>query len=307
MKTYRQIVKDLSQVYSEGEAQALARWLCEECFGLTQTDILLDKDNDLSADSIAKSQEIVRRLLNHEPIQYILGSTTFYGRRFTAAPGTLIPRPETEELLHHLLGSVAAGSSSPCAAAGSSVAAGFPSPSVAAGFAGSILDIGTGTGCIALTLALELPDAQVTAWDISPEALAVARRNASLYPSASVTFEQADIFSPPADDRLWDIIVSNPPYVRRCEAAEMEHNVLDYEPHLALFVPDDDPLLFYRAIAKYASTHLREDGQLWLEINQYLSAETAHLIEEYGFGNVQVINDSYGNPRFLFQQNTLNP
>lgn len=285
MKTYRQIVKDLSQVYPEGEAQALARWLCEDCFGLTQTDILLDKDNDLSADCIAKSQEIVRRLLHHEPIQYILGYTTFCGHRFNTASGTLIPRPETEQLVAEILKSISMNDS-------------FTAP--------RILDIGTGTGCIALSLALALPKSHVTAWDISPETLAVARSNADLHPDANVIFEQANILSPPDDERRWDVIVSNPPYVRCSEAAEMEHNVLDYEPHLALFVPDEDPLLFYRAIAEYASGHLMDGGQLWLEINQYLSKETAHLIEEYGFRNVQIINDSYGNPRFLSQQKPLN-
>ena len=276
MKMYRQIIRDFSQVYPDGEAQALARWLFEECFGLNQTDILLDKDNDLSADDIVKLQEFVRRLLCHEPIQYILGHTTFCGHRFITAPGALIPRPETEQLVRHIL-----------------------EHPMTAGFSGSLLDIGTGTGCIALSLALALPKVSVTAWDVSPAALDVAQRNADMYPEAKVVIEKADVLSPPADERLWDIIVSNPPYVRQCEAADMEHNVLDYEPHLALFVPDTDPLLFYRAIAEYASAHLRNGGQLWFEINQYLGMETAHLIEEYGFTDVSIINDSYGNPRFL--------
>lgn len=274
MKTYRQIVCDLRQQYPEGEAQALARWLCEECFGLSQTDILLDKDNDLSADSIAKSKEIVQRLLRHEPIQYILGYTTFCGHRFHTAPGALIPRPETEQLVNLILESNK--SQRP-----------------------HILDIGTGTGCIALSLALGLPEASVTAWDVSDEALVVARQNMELFPDAKVVFEKTDILSPPNDDRCWDIIVSNPPYVRRCESTEMDSNVLDYEPHFALFVSDDDPLVFYRAIAGYASKHLQKDGQLWFEINQYLGKETANLIEEYGFADVQVLKDGFGHDRFI--------
>ena len=274
MKTYRQIVCDLRQQYPEGEAQALARWLCEECFGLSQTDILLDKDNDLSADSIAKSKEIVQRLLRHEPIQYILGYTTFCGHQFHTAPGALIPRPETEQLVNLILESNK--SQRP-----------------------HILDIGTGTGCIALSLALGLPEASVTAWDVSDEALVVARQNMELFPDAKVVFEKTDILSPPNDDRRWNVIVSNPPYVRRCESTEMDSNVLDYEPHLALFVSDDDPLVFYRAIAGYASKHLQKDGQLWFEINQYLGKETAHLIEEYGFADVQVLKDGFGHDRFI--------
>ena len=274
MKTYRQIVCDLCQQYPESEAQALARWLCEECFGLSQTDILLDKDNDLSADSIAKSKEIVQRLLRHEPIQYILGYTTFCGHQFHTAPGALIPRPETEQLVNLILESNK--SQRP-----------------------HILDIGTGTGCIALSLALGLPEASVTAWDVSDEALVVARQNTELFPDAKVDFEKTDILSPPNDDRRWDVIVSNPPYVRRCESTEMDSNVLDYEPHLALFVSDDDPLVFYRAIAGYASKHLQKDGQLWFEINQYLGKETAHLIEEYGFADVQVLKDGFGHDRFI--------
>ena len=273
MKIYRQIVRDLSQVYPDGEARALARWLCEECFHLTQSDLLLDKDNHLSADDLAKSQEIVQRLLRHEPIQYILGHTNFCGHNFMIAPGALIPRPETEQLVSLILSEL---------------------PSVT-----SILDVGTGSGCIALSLALALPEVEVTGWDVSPEALNIACSNGKRYPEARVHFEQADILEPPADDQMLDVIVSNPPYVCQSEAAMMERNVLDYEPRQALFVPDSDPLLFYRAISCYAKTHLRDGGQLWFEINQAFGAETAHLIEENGFSNVRVIRDDFGHDRFV--------
>ena len=162
-----------------------------------------------------------------------------------------------------------------------------------------LLDIGTGSGCIALSLGLALAGAEVTAWDISDEALAIARENGRRYPEAKVVFEKADILHPPTDGRCWDVIVSNPPYVRQSEAAEMSANVLQYEPHTALFVPDDDALLFYRTIARFATTRLKPHGQLWFEINQYLSNETAQVVGESGFGDVRVLHDSFGNPRFL--------
>lgn len=275
MKTYQQVVHDLRLIYPEGEARALARWLCEECLGLSRTDILLDKDNHLSADDLENVKEITSRLLRHEPIQYILGKTTFCGHTFSVAPGALIPRPETEELVDHVLRST--DKDSPL----------------------SILDIGTGTACIALSLALSLPKADVTAWDVSPEALAVARKNLDRYPDARVRLEQCDIFSPPEDNRLWQIIVSNPPYVRQSEAKAMQHNVLDYEPHQALFVPDDNPLLFYRAILWYAMRHLAPNGTIWFEINQALGEEMRHLIEYFGFSDIEILKDSYEHDRFV--------
>lgn len=275
MKTYQQVVHDLRLIYPEGEARALARWLCEECLGLSQTDILLDKDNHLSADDLENVKEITSRLLRHEPIQYILGKTTFCGHTFSVAPGALIPRPETEELVDHVLRST--DKDSPL----------------------SILDIGTGTACIALSLALSLPKADVTAWDVSPEALAVARKNLDRYPVARVRLEQCDIFSPPEDNCLWQIIVSNPPYVRQSEAKAMQHNVLDYEPHQALFVPDDNPLLFYRAILWYAMRHLAPNGTIWFEINQALGEEMRHLIEYFGFSDIEILKDSYEHDRFV--------
>lgn len=281
MLNYRRTVSDLCRQYPEGEARALARWLFEECFGMSQTDLLLDKDNHLSAHDLDKLQEIVGRLLRHEPIQYILGHTTFCGHRLLVAPGALIPRPETEQLVGHILASLQSAESP------------------AGAFRGTVLDVGTGSGCIALSLALALPESSVTGWDVSPEALAVARRNADLYPQAKLVLEQCDILCPPPTDRRWDLVVSNPPYVRRSEAAEMEHNVLDHEPHVALFVPDDDALRFYRAIALFAQAHLNDGGQLWFEINRALGAETARLVVELGFTAVEVVDDTFGNPRFI--------
>ena len=274
MKTYQQIARDLCQVYPEGEARALARWLCEERFGLTQADILLDKDNHLSADDLEIAKEITSRLLHHEPIQYILGQTTFCGHTFSVAPGALIPRPETEELVNLILRLTDKDSEH------------------------SILDIGTGTGCIALSLALALPKSEVTAWEVSPEALSVAQRNVERYPEAKVKLEQCDIFLPPEDSRRWQVIVSNPPYVRQSEAKGMQRNVLEFEPHEALFVPDDNPLLFYRAILWYAMRHLAPNGSIWFEINQALGEEMRHLIEYFGFSDIEILKDSYGHDRF---------
>ena len=275
MKLYRQIVNDLISVYPEGEARALVRHMLEDGFGLTRTDVLLGKDSELSADDIANVREIVTRLLHHEPIQYILGYTTFCGHRFHVAPGALIPRPETAELVDLVCRSVTDG------------------------FSGDILDIGTGTGCIAISLSLALPDARVAAWDVSPEALSVAEQNITAYPQTHVCLEQVDITQPTCDDRRWQVIVSNPPYVCRSEAPQMEQNVLQYEPHEALFVPDDVPLRFYRAIGRYAQSHLDVGGMLFLEINQTLGSETSHLIEEFGFRDVRVVPDSYGCDRFV--------
>lgn len=286
MKTYQQIVRDLCQVYPEGEARALARWLCEERFGLTQTDILLDKDNQLSADDLKKIREITLRLIHHEPIQYILGHTTFCGHRFSVAPGALIPRPETQEMVQHILNTLS------------------PDEKEAPLH---ILDIGTGSGCIAFSLAIALPKAKVTAWDISKEALAVAHRNLDLYPETKVTLEQVDMLYPPTDNRQWNIIVSNPPYICQSEAETMDHNVLDYEPHNALFVPDSDPLLFYRAIIKYAHTHLAPQGQLWMEINQRFGREITEFIEENTPFHTTLLQDSFEHDRFVKIDNGPRP
>lgn len=274
MKLYHRIVQTLHNAYSEREASALARWICEEHFGLSQTDILLDKDNHLSADSLAEAEEIIERLLRHEPIQYILGEVDFCDHRFHVGPGALIPRPETEELVFHILRSIHKD-------------------------APKILDIGTGTGCIALSLALALPEARVTAWDISEEALSIARSNGNLYPEAHVEFACRDILLPASDNRQWDIIVSNPPYICEYEAKDMAPNVLDYEPWTALFVPDDDPLLFYKAIVCFASTHLTTKGILWLEINEAFGTEIVYFIEKKGFRNVEIFKDLHGKDRMV--------
>ena len=242
----------------------------EVAFGLKPTQVLLGKDKELSEDKQALLQNIISRLLRKEPVQYILGQADFCGHTFHVEPGVLIPRPETQELVNL----ISQQHPSPC----------------------SILDIGTGSGCIAVSLALI--GHQVTAFDISEDALRIASENAQAL-HADIFFEQEDILHPSPTTRLWDVIVSNPPYICQREAQLMDANVLDFEPHLALFVPDNEPLLFYRAIARYACRHLRAGGNLYFEINQTYPSEASSLTEQAGFCQVSVHQDMFGKPRFI--------
>ncbi|MCF0197792.1 MAG: peptide chain release factor N(5)-glutamine methyltransferase [Bacteroidaceae bacterium] len=247
--------------------RGLIQWVMEETFGWSLTQVLLCKDSDLSADEREKLENIIQQLQLGVPVQYAVGHTTFCGHRFAVRPGVLIPRPETAELVEW----VGEGT-------------------------GTLLDIGTGSGCIAVSLALM--GWQATAFDVSPEALVVARENAAAL-HAAVQFEACDILHPAPTDRRWDAIVSNPPYVCHSEAATMEDHVLHHEPHLALFVPDDDPLLFYRAIAAFAREHLTTGGRLFFEINRNFPDETAHLLQSFGFQNIEIRADQFGNARMI--------
>lgn len=260
----------LLSVYPQREARALYMLVMEVAFGLTPTQVLTGKDNELSSDKRALLQNIIDRLLRKEPVQYILGQSDFCGHTFHVAPGVLIPRPETEGLVR-LIGQQ------------------FPTPC-------TILDIGTGSGCIAVSLALM--GHKVTAMDVSADALSIARENARRL-QADILFLQEDILHPTPTQQQWDVIVSNPPYVCQKEAAQMDSNVLDYEPHLALFVPDSDPLLFYRAIALYAIKHLTANGCLYFEINQAYPAETTSLLEQTGFSKIEAHTDCFDKPRFI--------
>lgn len=264
-------LQTLCQAYERSEARALYRWVMEERFGLSQADLLLGKDTTLSAKDDAELAEIVQRLMRHEPVQYVLGSTTFCGHRLGVEPSVLIPRPETQEMVEHIVRQMPAGTRS--------------------------LDIGTGSGCIAITLALS--GHKVTAFDISPDALRIARHNAQQL-NAVVDFRQVDILTASvADEDAYDCIVSNPPYICQGEAKEMDSNVLDYEPHLALFVPDADPLRFYRAIAHYAQQALCTGGWLWLECNRAYAGDVAGLLRQCGMQQVEVLRDDFGNDRFV--------
>lgn len=289
--SYQQFWRSLAQTYDEGEAKAIARMVYEVRFGLTLPDLLLGKDTQLSADQQEELREIVRRLQKQEPVQYILGQAEFCGRTFHVAPGVLIPRPETEELCRWIVKEAKDKTS--------------PQPSLKerepAVRKHSILDIGTGSGCIAITLAAELPEAQVTAWDISEQALVIARDNARQQ-NVNVRFEQVDILhyqnTSPSSFSL-SLIVSNPPYILNKERARMENNVLGYEPHLALFVPDDDPLLFYRAIATFGQKALKPGGSLYFEINPLCAAELQDLLRMMSYHDIETRCDEYGKQRLM--------
>ena len=269
-------LKELKQHYGATEGYALYRMVMEECFGLTHTDILLGKDSQISEENQAKLLEITGRLLRNEPVQYVLGHAWFCGHRFRVRSGVLIPRPETELLVQKALELVREMK----------------------GLANSeVLDIGTGSGCIAISMALS--GCRVTAMDISESALDVAKENA-VELNAEVAFMQENILQPSPVGQQWDIIVSNPPYICLHEAEDMERNVLDYEPHNALFVPDTDPLIFYRAIASYAMSHLSAGGWLCLEINQAYAREMESLLASFGFRDITILQDQYGKDRIAY-------
>lgn len=257
MRRLRQIVAGrLKGIFPESDVKILTKALCLSLPGVREQDYYLmpELPADESRDSLLLSW--TGRIASGEPLQYVLGYTDFCGCRFKCDSRALIPRPETTELVEWLLSGQASE--------------------------GSLLDIGTGTGCIAVSFARSMPGWKVSALDISADALSLARENCLLN-GVSVTLLEQDILSPADDDAVYDCIVSNPPYIARSESAEMERNVLDYEPHTALFVPDSDPLLFYRAIAAYARTHLHRDGSLYLEINPLFADSLERLLDGEGF------------------------
>ena len=293
--TYNQLWKRLTAIYNEREAQAIVRTVLDALFGMSLTDICLGKVTQLSADDTTRLEKIMQRLEKSEPVQYVLGAEWFAGRLFDVAPGVLIPRPETEDLVKWACDEAKEKEDNSKEERGKeekedSKKEEVPHP--------SILDIGTGSGCIAITVALALPQARVTAWDISTDALAIAAGNAHRL-GASVRFEHQDALSAPDDEERWDVIVSNPPYICDGERADMSDNVLSYEPELALFVPDSDPLLFYRAIARYASKALKPGGRLLFETNTAYAHEVAQTMANEGFTAIEVRNDCFGKPRMV--------
>ena len=300
--TYEELWHRLIPLYEAGEAKAIVRWVLDVRFGLSWTDILCGKVTELSAHDQTELEKIMQRLEKGEPVQYIIGVADFFGRQFRVAPGVLIPRPETEELCRWILASDKHGLTRTVREIPHQSDAKVrvsPSQSDA-----KILDIGTGSGCIAITLALELPDAKVTAWDISDDALRIAADNAKSL-GANVTFEHRDILEKSLTSHLspltpqFDLIVSNPPYICEKERSAMERNVFEHEPHLALFVPDDDPLLFYHAIAQYAIDALKPQGSLFFEINSLYADELAHLLRMMSYHDISICRDQFGKPRFL--------
>lgn len=279
--SYQKLCKRLTPLYPEGEAQAIVRTVLEVRFGLTPTDVYAGKVNELSTDDAAELEKMMLRLEQSEPVQYVLGEADFMRRCFHVEKGVLIPRPETETLCRWVMEDY----DHPYCALRP------PKPL-------SILDVGTGSGCIAITLALDLDNSSVSAWDLSGNALLTARNNA-LRLEANVNFQCVDIFHPSKGSEEFDIIVSNPPYICEKERGEMERNVLDYEPEEALFVPNDDPLRFYRAIAEYASKALSRGGALYFETNPHYIYKVREALTALGFVGTQLRNDPFGKQRFI--------
>lgn len=278
--TYSEIWHRIATSYEDGEARAIARILIEELFGLSYTDIVCGATDQLSADDTLRLDTAVRRIEQGEPLQHVLGYADFCGNHFGVNASVLIPRPETEWLVdegERLINGV------------SNAAPSAPK---------RILDIGTGSGCIAISLKLRLGEAYVEAWDISEEALRTAESNAKAL-KAEVAFCKRDALRAEESVAPWDLIVSNPPYICDSERAAMDDNVLLHEPHTALFVPDDDPLRFYRAIARYALRSLSNGGSLLFECNTRYAEATGEMMREMGFEDVTVNDDCFGLPRFV--------
>jgi release factor glutamine methyltransferase len=278
IKEYRnQFIQALTSMYGEGEAESFFYLILEEKQQLKRIDLALHPDLVFSEEEIVVWNSILEQLKLEIPIQYLLGKTSFYGLDFEVNENVLIPRPETEELVDWIV---------------SNVLKNGRSKSI------KILDIGTGSGCIAISLAKNLPNAEVFAIDVSEKALATAKKNAERN-EVEVTFISQNILETLDLNQEFDIIVSNPPYVRNLEKEEIKKNVLDNEPHLALFVEDNDALIFYRKIAELAQKNLSNSGQLYFEINQYLGKEMISLLEELNFKNVELRKDIYGNDRMI--------
>ena len=267
------IRNSLAPYYPKGEIEGFIRIIFENLMHYSPVDIVMHKDSILSDFMREKINNVVQRLIAGEPIQYIFNEASFYGHRFRVTPDTLIPRPETEELVDMI---VKENSTSDL----------------------RVLDIGTGSGCIAISLALALRFAQVSAFDFSESAIDVAKTNAQSL-KAKVNFKLVDILTAQPQPDQFDIIVSNPPYICDKEKESMDNNVLDHEPHSALFVPDNDPLLFYRTISDYALTALADKGLLYFEINSLYVDEMVALLQSKGMVDIVKIRDMYGRYRFI--------
>ena len=264
--------------YPDSEIENFFFWTLEEILGVQRIDFVLQKNNAVDYQNIDRIKKVIQRLRNEEPIQYIFGSMEFYGLLFNVSTDTLIPRPETEELVEWIIETVKQDEY-------------LSSLSEL-----RILDIGTGTGCIAITLTKLIPSANTTAVDISKNALTVAESNSALN-EVNVHFVISNVLELSSLENEFDIIVSNPPYVRISEKIEIKNNVLKYEPDTALFVEDDDPLLFYRKIGKLSLESLNPNGYLFFEINQYLGKEMVDLLSDLGYQHIELRKDVFGNDR----------
>ncbi len=272
--TIQFIEKELKDLYPKTEIRAFTRLIIEHVCGLDYTRQILMRDELLEDKAKIKIKMMVARLKKFEPIQYILGETEFLGLKLMVTPGVLIPRPETEELVQWISETE------------------LPQSPV-------VLDVGTGSGCIALAVKKQIPQSVVLAFDISDQALMVAGKNKILN-NLEVNFFQADMLN--LDQTSWDsydVIVSNPPYVRESEKGKMTATVLNYEPEIALFVQDNEPLKFYKRISEFANRHLKNGGWLFFEINEHLGNEVIELVEHYGFKSIEIKSDLFGKDRML--------
>ncbi|HHU56890.1 MAG TPA: peptide chain release factor N(5)-glutamine methyltransferase [Bacteroidales bacterium] len=277
VKSGRAYIRErLTPVVGEQEVQQFVRLIFEHLRGYSWTELLLKGEEPLQPEECAFVEEVVARLQRHEPLQYVLGSTEFLGLQLDVGPGVLIPRPETEELVQWILEEQDERRL-------------------------RLLEVGTGSGCIPIALKHAMPRWEVVAWDVSEIAIEQARGNARKN-NVEVTFQMQDVLTYQAEKARWEVVVSNPPYVTHKEAALMAANVLQYEPHLALFVADHDPLLFYRCIAQVALQELVPGGRLYFEINEAYGAETTALLTSMGFVDVSLRKDLSGRDRMLRAQ-----
>ena len=281
MKTIKDVFTEFKQhlgiIYDPNEIEALTLLVINELTGTSKAKIKAFPEQEVTCIEVEKLNTILKRLQNGEPVQYIFGHTEFYGLPFNVNPSVLIPRPETEELVEWALSSV-----------------------VNSEWAGNILDIGTGSGCIAISLKKNLSNASVSAVDISPDALKTAKQNAGLN-NVDVIFINDDILNIKSkiENSKFEIIISNPPYVTLHDKTQMHTNVTDFEPHTALFVPENDPLIFYKAITNFAAKNLTSDGLLFFEINESLGNETIELLKDKGFKNIELRKDMSGRNRMI--------
>lgn len=279
LKTIQQYVHEqLDAIYDQNEVSSFFRLLMEHILNMKPVEIALHPNQKVSESAQKQFSEAIKRLKEEEPIQYILGETEFFGLPFKVNKHTLIPRPETEELVTLIIENF--------------------NKQIPKSKSPVILDVGTGSGCIAISLAKHLPKAKVYALDVSREALKVAKINAALN-KVELEFIEADILNQKNWNLEFDLIVSNPPYVRELEKTQIKKNVLDHEPHTALFVKSDDPLQFYKAICEFAVYNLKPKGRLFFEINQYLGAETMQLLSTFNYESIALKQDIFGNDRMI--------
>lgn len=274
MLTIREYIKsELKTIYSQGEISAITQLILDKRLNISIIDSLTYKFNNLSDEQLSILSQIIEKIKQKEPIQYVLSESEFYNLPFSVNNNVLIPRPETEELVEWIIESE-------------------KNQNI------SLLDIGTGSGCIAISLSHNMPSANISAWDVSPQALEVAQQNAKLN-NTKVSFALNDILMTQKSETLFDVIVSNPPYITEKEKEQMHNTVTDFEPHIALFVPNHNPLLFYKHIATFALKSLKDNGRLYFEIHRSYGQETMHMLAEKGFVNIELRKDMAGNDRMI--------